>query len=57
MTLLRTGLGLAGLLVAALAVVMDDRRIGWGAIALLAASLIVRLWSRRPRQEDPEDGV
>jgi hypothetical protein len=57
MTLLRTGLGLAGLLVAALAVVMDDRRIGWGAIALLAASLIVRLSSRRPRRRGPDEGV
>jgi hypothetical protein len=57
MTRLRIALGLAGLLVAALAVVRDDRRIGWGAIALLAASIIVRLWSRRPRQEDPADGV
>jgi hypothetical protein len=56
-TLLRTGLGLAGLLVAALAVVMDDRRIGWGAIALLAASIIVRLLSRRPRHGDPDEGV
>jgi len=57
MTLLRTALGLAGLLVAALAVVMDDRRVGWGAIALLAASIILRLLSRRPSRGGRDDEV
>jgi hypothetical protein len=56
-TALRHGLGLAGLLVAAVAVVRDDPRIGWGAIALLAASIIVRLWARRPRPNDRDHPV
>ena len=43
MTALRLGLALAGFGVAAVAVALDDVRIGWGAIALLLASLIVRL--------------
>jgi hypothetical protein len=56
-TALRHGLGLAGLLVAAVAMVRDDPRIGWGAIALLAASIIVRLWARRPRPDDRDHPV
>lgn len=47
MTRLRLGLALAGMLVAAGAVALDSRRAAWGAIALLAASLIVRLLQRR----------
>ena len=46
MTTLRRGLAIAGFAAAALAVVVDSPRIGWGAIALLAGSLIVRLLSR-----------
>ena len=45
---LRTGLGVAGVLVAAAAVVRDDPRLVWGAIALLAGSLIARLAARKP---------
>ena len=48
MTWLRAGLGVAGLLVAAAAVIRDDPRLAWGAIALLAGSLIVRLAARNP---------
>ena len=41
--LLRIGLAVAGFAVALLAVALGDRQIGWGAIALLIGSLIVRL--------------
>ncbi|HSB52788.1 MAG TPA: hypothetical protein VLD58_00455 [Gemmatimonadales bacterium] len=47
MTRLRLGLALAGFAVALLAVVADQPRLGWGAIALLVGSLIVRLVQRR----------
>lgn len=46
MTRLRLGLGIAGILVAGVAVALDSRRAAWGAIALLAGSLIVRLLQR-----------
>jgi hypothetical protein len=49
-TYLRLGLALAGFAVALLAIAFEDRRLGWAAIALLAASLAVRLVQhRRPR--------
>ena len=44
--LLRIGLAVAGFAVALLAVALGDRQIGWGAIALLIGSLIVRLLQR-----------
>ena len=47
MTRLRIGLALAGFTAALVAVVVDQPRIGWGAIALLTGSLIVRLLQRR----------
>ncbi len=43
MNRLRFGLVIAGFAVALLSVVLNDRRLGWGAIALLTASLILRL--------------
>jgi hypothetical protein len=46
-TAIRIGLALAGFAVAVLAIALEDRRIGWGAIALLIGSLIVRLVQRR----------
>ncbi|MBA3260266.1 MAG: hypothetical protein H0T68_12480 [Gemmatimonadales bacterium] len=46
MTALRHGLALAGFAVAAAGVALESTRLGWGAIALLAASLIVRLLGR-----------
>ena len=46
MTRLRIGLALAGFAAALVAVVVDQPRIGWGAIALLTGSLIVRLLQR-----------
>jgi hypothetical protein len=53
MTALRLGLAIAGFVAAAAAVVLESPRIGWGAIALLAASLIVRLLGRRPGPPAP----
>ena len=44
--LLRIGLAVAGFAVALLAVALGDRQIGWGAIALLIGSLILRLLQR-----------
>jgi len=49
--LLRIILALAGFAVALLAVALEDRRLGWAAIALLIASLIVRLIQRRPKSD------
>jgi uncharacterized membrane protein len=48
MNRLRLGLALAGMAVAVLAVALDEGRLAWAAIALLAGALIVRL--TRPRQ-------
>lgn len=47
LTAIRIGLALAGFALAVLAIALEDRRIGWGAIALLIGSLIVRLVQRR----------
>jgi hypothetical protein len=47
LTALRIGLALCGFLVAVLAIALEDHRLGWGAIALLIGSLIVRLIQRR----------
>ena len=44
---LRVGLSLAGFVAALLAVALEDRRLTWAAIALLAGSLIVRLLQGR----------
>jgi hypothetical protein len=45
----RLGLSLSGMVVAVVAIMVNDRRIVWGAMALLAASLLLRLvigWRR-----------
>lgn len=44
---IRLALSLAGMVVAVLAIMLNDRRVVWGAIALLAASLLLRLVARR----------
>lgn len=44
---IRLALSLGGMLVAVLAIMRDDRRLVWGAVGLLAASLILRLLGRR----------
>jgi hypothetical protein len=43
----RLGLSLSGMVVAVVAIILDDRRIVWGAVALLAASLLLRLMAGR----------
>lgn len=48
----RLGLALAGFVFAGAAVVLDDHRLGWAAIGLLAGSLVLRLVSRR--RSDPD---
>jgi hypothetical protein len=47
MNRLRLALALGGFLIALLSVALDERRLGWLAIALLAASLLLRMWLRR----------
>jgi hypothetical protein len=56
-TYLRLGLAFGGFAVALLAVAFEDERLGWGAIALLTGSLLVRVIQRRARSSDdtPED--
>jgi hypothetical protein len=44
---LRLGLSLTGMVVAVVAIMLNDRRIVWGAIALMAASLLLRIVARR----------
>jgi len=51
----RLGLSLSGMVVAVVAIMLEDRRIVWGAIGLLAASLLLRLVAGR-RRTDREDG-
>lgn len=46
---IRLGLSLAGMVVAVVAIMLNDRRMVWAAVALLAASLLLRLAERRGR--------
>lgn len=55
MNALRIGLALAGFLVALVSVALDNRRIAWGAIALLIGSLICRILIRK--RQNPESGL
>lgn len=55
MTRLRIGLALAGFLAALLSVALNDDRIAWLAIALLAASLVLRLLLRKREARPPDD--
>jgi hypothetical protein len=48
-TYLRLGLAFGGFAAALLAIAFEDRRLGWGAIVLLAGSLLVRVVERRGR--------
>lgn len=52
----RLALSLSGMVVAVLAIMLDDRRIVWGAIALLAASLLLRLLGGSRRTPGGRDG-
>ena len=47
----RLGLSLAGMVVAVVAITLNDRRIVWGAIALLAGSRLLRVVSARRRSK------
>jgi Flp pilus assembly protein TadB len=53
----RLGLSLSGMVVAVVAIMLNDRRIVWGAITLLAASLLLRLIIGRRRSARRDDGV
>ena len=53
----RLGLSLSGMVVAVVAIMLNDRRIVWGAIALLAASLLLRLVIGRRRAAGGDNGV
>jgi hypothetical protein len=44
---IRLALSLTGMVLAVLAIMLNDRRVVWGAIALLAASLLLRVVARR----------
>lgn len=44
---LRLVLSLAGMVMAVVAIMLNDRRVVWGAIGLLAASLLLRVVQRR----------
>ncbi len=45
-TRVRLALSLSGMVLAVVAIMTNDRRVVWGAVALLAASLILRLVQR-----------
>jgi hypothetical protein len=45
MTTARLALAVAGFLAALASIILDNRQIGWGAIALLVGSLILRILS------------
>jgi Flp pilus assembly protein TadB len=46
---IRLALSLSGMAVAVVAIMLNDGRVVWGAIALLAASLLLRVVARRRR--------
>ena len=56
---IRLGLGMAGVIVAATAVALGQRTLGWIAAGFLAASLMLRLIEARRvrRQHDATTGV
>jgi membrane protein implicated in regulation of membrane protease activity len=55
MNRLRIGLALAGFVLALLSVALDDHRLAWAAIVVLAASLVIRL-VRRKRESRKSQG-
>jgi hypothetical protein len=56
MSRFRIGFALAGFLAALLSVALNDDRIAWLAIALLALSLILRLLLRKRENRPPDAG-
>lgn len=51
----RIGFALAGFVAALLGVALDDRRLAWAAIALLAIALVLRLILRKRENGHPEN--
>lgn len=51
----RLALSLSGMVVAVLAILLNDRRVVWGAIALLAASLFLRVLARKRHPPGTDD--
>ena len=56
-TRVRLALSLSGMVLAVVAIMTNDRRVLWGAVALLAASLILRLFQRGGRQGGRPTGL
>jgi uncharacterized membrane protein YfcA len=54
MSQLRIAAALAGFVAALLSVALDDERLAWAAIALLAVSLIIRLVLRKRETRPPD---
>lgn len=52
---IRLGLSLSGMVVAVLSIMLNDRRLVWGAIALLAGSLLLRVVARRRRPGEDQE--
>ena len=56
MTHLKSGLAVAGFLLALLGVAYDERRLAWAAMALLLVSLGLRLWLRNRGERNQGGG-
>jgi hypothetical protein len=56
MNRLRLGFAIAGFVLALLSVTVDDRRLAWAAIALLTASLILRILLRKRENTKSDRG-
>jgi hypothetical protein len=56
MNRLRMAFAVGGFLLALLSIAYDDRRLAWGAMALLAGSLLARLWLRKRGGSEEEGG-
>ena len=54
---IRLALSLAGMVLAVVAIMLNDRRAVWGAIALLAASLLLRVVARRRGTGEGKGGL
>jgi Flp pilus assembly protein TadB len=52
---IRLALSLAGMVLAVVAIMLNDRRVVWGAIALLVASLLLRVVARRRGRREESD--
>jgi Flp pilus assembly protein TadB len=56
MNRLRIGLAIAGFILALFSVALDDHRLAWAAIAVLIASLLIRLVRRKRASGNPPGG-